>query len=434
MSPASRTRDLAIPELSLVVLIGVSGSGKSTFAQRHFLPTEVISSDRCRGLVCDDESDQAASIAAFEILELIAAKRLAAGRLAVIDATNVHPVARKTLIDIARRHDCPRVAIVLDLPLETCLGRVHARVERVVDAGVVRSQYTQLREHIDTLECEGFQHVYVLRSPEEIEVAAIVREPMPSNRKHERGPFDLIGDVHGCYDELLALVERLGYGVERIDGRFRVAHPEGRKLVFVGDLVDRGPDTPGVLRFVMDAVAQGSALCVAGNHDDKLLRKLRGADVRIAHGLALSLEQLDRESEDFRAEVTAFLGALVDHYVLDGGRLVVAHGGLRADLQGRDSRQVRAFALYGDTTGETDDYGLPVRRNWGADYDGRAMVVYGHTPVLEAQWQGNTIDIDTGCVFGGRLTALRYPERELVQVQAAQVYYEPSRPLAAPPM
>lgn len=426
-------RTLAVPELSLILLVGVSGSGKSTFAARHFRPTEVISSDRCRGLVCDDESDQGASIAAFEVLELLAAKRLGAGRLTVIDATNVHPVARKTLIDIARKHDCPRAAIVLDLPLESCLERVLARAERIVDTAVVRSQYTQLREHVDTLECEGFGHVHVLRTPDEIDGAAIERVPMPSNRKHERGPFDLIGDVHGCLEELRALVGRLGYTVAVADGHFRVAHPSGRKLVFVGDLVDRGPDTPGVLRFVMDAVAQGSALCVVGNHDDKLLRKLRGAHVRIAHGLALSLEQLARQSVEFSAEVATFLGSLVDHYVLDAGRLVVAHGGMRADLQGRDSRQVRAFALYGDTTGETDDDGYPVRRNWAADYRGQAMVVYGHTPVLEAQWQGNTIDIDTGCVFGGRLTALRYPEREVVHVQAARVYYEPSRPLDAPP-
>ncbi len=193
--------------------------------------------------------------------------------------------------------------------------------------------------------------------------------------------------------------------------------------------MDRGPNTPGVLRLVMNTTATGNALCVPGNHDMKLMRKLRGRDVRITHGLAESLEQLDREPPEFKEAVVAFLDELVSHYVLDDGRLVVAHAGLRAEMQGRGSGKVRDFALFGETTGETDELGLPIRYNWAAEYRGPAMVVYGHTPVAQPEWVNRTINIDTGCVFGGRLTALRYPERELVSVPAARMYYAPARPL-----
>ncbi|HVG00173.1 MAG TPA: polynucleotide kinase-phosphatase, partial [Chloroflexia bacterium] len=196
-------------------------------------------------------------------------------------------------------------------------------------------------------------------------------------------------------------------------------------------LVDRGPDTPGVLRLVLGMVEGGAALCVPGNHDVKLMRALRGKQVQVAHGLAQSLAQLAEEPEEFRQKVADFIDKLVGHYVLDDGRLVVAHAGLREEMQGRASGAVREFALYGETTGETDEFGLPVRYNWAAEYRGRAMVVYGHTPVPDPEWLNNTINIDTGCVMGGKLTALRYPERELVSVPARHTYYQSPRPFLA---
>ena len=202
--------------------------------------------------------------------------------------------------------------------------------------------------------------------------------------------------------------------------------------MFAGDLVDRGPQSPQVLRLVMDTVKSGAAFCVAGNHDVKLSRKLRGKDVKITHGLAETLVQLEATTPEFRRDAAEFLDDLVSHYVFDAGRLVVAHAGLKEEMHGRGSGAVRAFCMYGETTGETDEFGLPVRYNWAQDYRGSAMVVYGHTPVPTAEWLNNTICIDTGCVFGGSLTALRYPERELVSVPAARMYYEPVRPLAAP--
>ena len=428
---------IAIPELCLVALIGPSGSGKSSFAASHFKPTEVVSSDYCRAMVADDATDQAATPDAFALLNFIAATRLRAGRLTVIDATSVQPQARKSLVALAREHDCLPVAIVLNMPEALCLARNKGRADRQFGPQVVRRQAEQLRRSLRGLKREGFRHVFVLNSPEEVESATVERVPLWVNLQHEHGPFDIIGDVHGCYDELAVLLERLGYRLESRAGDdgetvLSATHPEGRKAVFVGDLVDRGPGVATVLKLVMGMVSEGSALCVAGNHESKLLRKLRGRNVQVSHGMAESLAQLELESPAFRQRVAEFLDGLISHYVLDDGGLVVAHAGMKPEYQGRASARVRDFCLYGETTGETDEFGLPVRADWVAGYRGRAMVVYGHTPVTEPAWLNNTINIDTGCVFGGRLTALQYPEKELVSVPAARVHYEPVRPLADP--
>jgi protein phosphatase len=269
----------------------------------------------------------------------------------------------------------------------------------------------------------------VLDSPEKIDDIEIERTPLWCDRRDDRGPFDIIGDVHGCIDELLELFGKLGYEVSQDDAGRKVAPPEGRKAVFVGDLVDRGPDSPGVLRRVMSMVASGDALCVPGNHENKYGRYLKGRKVQHTHGLAETIEQMEGESEEFKRRVREFVDGLVSHYVLDGGHLVVCHAGLPEKYHGRTSGRVRSHALYGDTTGETDEFGLPVRYPWAEDYRGRAAVVYGHTPVPEATWLNNTICLDTGAVFGGKLTALRWPERELVDVPAERVWYEPVKPL-----
>jgi protein phosphatase len=429
--PAAST-PLTVPELSLVVLVGVTGSGKSTFARTHFKPTEVISSDFCRGLVADDENDQSATPAAFELLHYIVGKRLAGGRLTVVDATNVQPEARRELVALAREHDVLPVAIVLDLPEKLCAERNAGRKDRDFGPHVLRRQRDQLRRGRSGLRREGFRAVHVLRSPEEVAAAAITRTRLFNDLRHETGPFDVIGDVHGCRAELEQLLTTMGYEIERDSaGRpVNARHPD-RRAIFVGDLVDRGPDTPGVLRLVMGMVKAGTALCVSGNHEAKLNKALQGRNVRLNHGLPETMEQLASEPEAFRAEVERFIDGLISHYVLDGGRLVVAHAGLIERYQGRASGRVREFCLYGQTTGETDEYGLPIRYPWAQEYRGRAMVVYGHTPVPRAEWLNNTLCLDTGCVFGGRLTALNYPERTLVHVPAARVYYTPAKPFPA---
>lgn len=419
---------LTIPATSLVVLIGVSGSGKTTFAKTHFAPYEVLSSDQCRALVSGSPHDQSASSDAFEVLEFIAGKRLAANRLTVIDATNVTASARKQWILLAKEHDVLPIAIVLDVGPGTAKSRDSGR-EHPVGARVIDRQSKDLRRGIGALRKEGFRRVHVV-TQEEFDAVEIVREPLLNDRRDLTGPFDVIGDVHGCRAELEALLVALGYAIERDDaGQAIGAHREGRTAVFVGDLVDRGPDTPGVLRLVMGMVAAGDALCVSGNHEAKLERALAGRQVRVSHGLAETLDQLGREPEQFRDQVATFVSGLVAHYVLDEGRLVVAHAGLKEAYHGRASGRVRSFALYGDTTGESDEYGLPVRYPWANDYRGQAMVLYGHTPTPVAEWVNNTMCLDTGCVFGGALTALRYPEREVVSVPAEREYFAPAKPL-----
>ncbi|WP_374209738.1 polynucleotide kinase-phosphatase [Glycomyces sp. TRM65418] len=421
----------SVPELSLIVLVGVSGSGKSTFAKRHFKPTQVISSDFCRGLVADDETDQTATTEAFELLHHIVGVRLRRGLLTVVDATNVQPKARASLVKVAKEHHVLADAIVLDVPPTVAAERNRARPDRDFGEAVIRRHHRDLKRSLKSLSKEGFRRVHRLSGVEQIETARIAYEKAWNDKTEETGPFDLIGDVHGCRAELESLLTELGWTLERDDAGRPVgaSHPEGRKAVFVGDLVDRGPDTPGVLRLVTGMVRAGNALCVCGNHEQKLVRALNGRKVKVAHGLAESLEQLGNEDEAFREDAKSFMDGLVSHYRLDGGDLVVAHAGLKEEYHGRASGKVRSFALYGDTTGESDEYGLPVRLPWAEDYRGRAMVVYGHTPTAEPEWVNNTICLDTGCCFGGRLTALRYPERELVAVDALQEWYEPVRPL-----
>jgi protein phosphatase len=429
---------LEIPELSLVVLVGASGSGKSTFARTHFLPTEVVSSDFCRGLVSDDENAQDATGDAFELLHYIAGKRMMRGRLTVVDATNVQPEARKPLVSLAREHHFLPVAIVFDLPERLCQDRNRDRPDRDFGPHVIRNQRRQLKRGLRSLKREGFRQIHVLDSPEAVESVAIERTPLWNNKRTEHGPFDVIGDVHGCAIELQELLALLGYEpIEQREGEFPsggpvYAHPAGRKAVFVGDLVDRGPQILDSLRLARNMVSHGSAFAVPGNHDMKLVRALRGRDVRITHGLDRSLAELDALPEErkqpARDEIVRFLDGLVSHYVFDEGNLVVAHAGMKEEMQGRGSGKVRDFALYGETTGETDEFGLPVRWNWATEYRGHAIVVYGHTPVPEPEWLNRTINIDTGCVFGGRLTALRYPEKELVSVPSRAVYSEPAKP------
>ncbi|WP_237143927.1 metallophosphoesterase [Pontibacter pamirensis] len=246
----------------------------------------------------------------------------------------------------------------------------------------------------------------------------------------EHGPFHIIGDVHGCFEELQALLQRLNYHVHfnELQQRYEIKPPGNYKALFVGDLVDRGPNSPEVLRLVMDMIDAGQAYCVSGNHDNKLYRKLLGHNVQVRHGLELTVAQMDRYDAAFHERVKVFLGKLPHHIILDQGRLVIAHAGLEERMHGQNSKGVRALCLYGPTTGAQDEHDLPVRLDWAATYCGKAIVVYGHTPVHEPIWRNNTINIDTGCVFGGSLSALTYPDHELTAVGAFGHYAHSIRP------
>lgn len=419
--------DLHLPDPALVALIGAASAGKSTFAARHFRGAEVPSSGVFQAPGSDGPCSPEAAAAGLGRLLTAAGERLARGQLAVVDAPNVRPDDRRRLVALARAHDLPAVAVVLDLPRAVLEARHAARPDRGGPSGMIEREVAELRRTLGGLGREGFRHVWVLRTPAEVDAARVRRVPLPPDRRELTGPFDFIGDVHGCLPELRELLTRLGY---RLEGE-TVAPPPGRTAVFLGDLVDRGPDSAGTLRLVMNMVRAGAALCVPGNHDEKLGRALSGRAVRTLHGLEATLAQLAAAGPGFRAEVRAFLDGPVSHLVLDGGRVVAAHAGLPERYHGRVSGRVRAFALYGDVDGRRDELGLPVRGDWAQAYRGTATVVYGHTPVLRPRWVHRTLNIDTGCAFGGALTALRYPELDLVGVPARAQYAVPARPLAS---
>lgn len=434
---------LRIPPFSLTLLIGASGSGKSTFARSHFGPLETVSFDFCRALVSNDESHLAATQDAFDLLHLIVQKRLAAGLLTVVDATNVQPDARAPLLALARRHHCPTVALVLDIEPEICMRRTASRIERQAGLHVIQRQHGHLRRSTTALlNREGFQTVYILTTAEQVASAAVERHTALSHRSHLTGPFDIIGDVHGCADELETLLTNLGYipGGDLVTtaalGGPVLTHPDGRIAIFVGDLVDRGPRILDTVRLVWSMVETGNALCVPGNHDDKLARALRGHRVTMTEDLKSSLADIHALDDVSRGSVSqaiaTFIAGLSSYLVLDGGRLVVAHAGLPEVLQKSESRAARAFALYGPSTGEMDDNGVPRRIDWAKEYQGSATVIYGHTPVTAARRINNTMNIDTGCVFGGALTALRYPEQKIVSVPAQRRYAMAPRPFINP--
>lgn len=428
---------IAIPDFCLVVLVGSSGSGKSTFSAKHFLPTEVVSSDRARGIVSDDENSAEATGDAFEVVHFIIEKRLKRRKLTVVDATNVKAEDRAHLVRLGRKYHALAVAIVLNPGEDVCADRNTRRPDRQFGDHVIRNQTRAMKRTINRMDKEGFRYVFELRSVADIDAATIERTRLWTDQRHQSGPFDIIGDVHGCADELELLLGKLGYTVSyEGDGEARRAvttAPQGRRAFFVGDLVDRGPRSPDVLRIVMAMVEAGHALAVPGNHDVKFIRWLNGRNVTLTHGLDRTVAQFETESAAFKKQVKTFLDGLVSHAWLEDGRLAIAHAGIKEEMMGRSSGAVREFCLYGETTGEHDEFGLPVRYNWAAEYRGATTIVYGHTPVPEAEWLNNTLCIDTGCVFGGKLTALRWPEREIVSVPAARVYSEPIRPLGHPP-
>lgn len=415
---------IEIPQLALIAIVGASASGKTTFAHKYFKPNEVLSSDFFRGMVGEEENDQSVTNEAFELLYKAAALRLTLGRSAVIDATNLQKNSRKSIIELAKRQNVHAVAIVLDIPMKTLLERNNQRSDKQLSEGTIRRHYEQLHSSIKSLKKEGFRFVYML-SENDVDNAEIVRTKLWNNKRDENGPFDIIGDVHGCFDELAELLDKLGY-VKNDDGVYY--NPEGRKAVFLGDLCDRGNKNTDVLKAVMSMVKNGYALAVPGNHDVKLVKYLLGKRVQTTNGLETTLNELNSESREFKKEICNFLDGLVSHYVLDDGRLVVSHAGIKQEYIGRASAAVRDFCLYGDVDGTTAEDGMPLRKDWAANYRGKAVIVYGHTPVFEVRNRNNTYCIDTGCVFGGSLTALRYPEMETVSVKAKRTYSEPAKP------
>lgn len=419
---------IAIHGPALVVLCGISASGKSSFARNNFLPTQIVSSDACRAVLSDDPSDQRISGKAFELFHWIIGERLRLGRVTVADSTALSKRARMTLLNLAREHNRPAILLLFDTDIAECLRRDELR-DHPVGRAVIEAQHTRLRQALRDIQTEEWDEVVFVKPAQQTKAGRRVRLG-PFDLRHERGPFDVIGDVHGCTEELLELVSLLGY---KSDGAGGLSHPEGRKLIFLGDLADRGPHNAEAFALAMDWVRSGNALYTPGNHCNKLMRYLQGRRVTQSNGLDLTVadvEALEKREPGYKASLSEFISEAPTYLWLDGGALVVAHGGIKAGMLGRDDRFVQTMCLYGDITGKNNPDGTPVRLDWAAHYRGEATVVYGHTPAPQPVWRNNTINIDQGCVFGGRLTALRWPGREVVQVQAHAVY-DPSKEMPA---
>ncbi len=374
---------VSIPELSLVLLIDQSGPGKSQFAARHFCASEVLSLDLVRRMVADDEESDAAFEAGWGALIELAARRMRLGRLTVIDADLATAAWRQPLLQLASEHHYIPSAFLFGPSADGITGD------------------------------EGFRRIFRFRSTEEAEAAEIHRYPLWSSRADESGPFDIVGSPHGRDQELVALLDNLGYRLEP-----RLEHPGGRKLVFLGDLVDHGPRNIDVLRLVMNAVDSGVAYAVPGNHDARLVSWLRGEQVEQDGGMAATIAEFEAAAPEFRENVETFLESSVSHYVFDQGNLVVAHAGLKESMQGRGSAAVRGFALHGETPGEPEAECAASAPAWVLDYQGSARVVYSHPSVSEPLWLNQTVNLATGAAAatGGRLTALRYPEMQVVSV------------------
>lgn len=423
-TPASDV--ICLEENSLLVLCGSAYSGKSHFARRWFRETEIVSLEQLSLSIFDHRVSAEAQQEALPLLYAAVEFRLRANRMTVVDAQCLQTSVRRHLVHLARHHQVPVYLLVMDVSLALCLERVPEATE--LEQAQLRLQYEQTHLACKLAKQEGFSAVFRCsqfgnRGP------FLLRKSNPVYHK-DCGPFDIIGDVHGCYHELTELLQRLGYQPQAFNPGW--SHPKQRKLLFLGDLVDRGPQSIAVLWLATTMVTEGHALYVPGNHCDKLARYLRGNHVVVAHGLETTVSELEKLSASEKQEITKRFLHMYEqanpYLVLDQGRLLVAHAGLPEIFHGKMSPRIRAFALYGDVTGELDELGRPIRRDWSQDYRGKTFVAYGHTPVLYPRFINNSLNLDQGCVFGGMLSALRYPERELVSVPAKYVYWRGQTP------
>lgn len=385
---------IALPEFCLIILKGAPLPLLSAFAERHFASDAIV-------------NEQALDA------EIVLGQRLAHRKLVALPFSGSAQIAQSDALALAKKYHAAAFSIDLS----------------------AHGEATDCVSHHD--KAHRFHAIYDVPREVALESVAIDLHRIPGDKRDETGGFDIVGDVHGCADELEDLLGALGYRLDWTNGAtkdVRITPPRGRRLVLAGDLVDRGPRTPDVLRIAMAACEQGVGFCVPGNHDAKFLRWMLGRDVKLNHGLGQSAEQMALETQDFHDRVRTFISGLDLYFWCDEGRLLISHAGIREDFIGRLSKRIRRFCLYGDTSGEKDETGLPIRYHWAAHYQGPVTLVYGHTPVATADWVNNTLCVDTGCCFGGKLTALRWPEREILSVPARAQYTPPRRPFGHPPI
>ncbi|MFC4100785.1 polynucleotide kinase-phosphatase [Paenibacillus xanthanilyticus] len=440
-------RTIRLPHAGIVLLVGPSNSGKTTLLARlvregALLATETVSSDQFRMLVGDDEfidwrgrpkleadvlyaAYQLVSEQAFAALENVLEMRCRFGKLTVVDATHLYPDDRNNYIEIARRHHVPVMALALDVPEETLLARDAWR-EHPRGRQRVKQQAQLFKRALRSLKSEAFDASYIVKDAALADIR-IERKRNPLQLELGAG-IDIIGDIHGCFDEMMALVGKLGYGLSE-DGLYR--HPDGRKLVSVGDVMSRGPKSMEAMNFWETHVRAGLAFMVDSNHGWKIARYLDGRDVTLNHGdekLAEELARYEAEQGEAAAEwkrrMRDFLLAAPSHLVFarEGVRhVVVAHAGIRDEFIGKQSKRIQDFCRFGDTEG-TDAQGKPIRKEWHTGHRSGELIVWGHDVRPRPETAGLTINIDQGVVFGGELTAFRYPERRFASVQAARDY------------
>ncbi len=365
---------IELADYSMIILIGASDSGKEEFARRHFFDYEINDTDagnftRTLQVMCGDwlEAEK-----------------------------------RREILKQAKIKHYMRLAIAF-MPDEN---------EQQSDADL-RLQHHTMQNIEKRLNEEGYDRIYYLHK-EDLPEVQVERIKLEFDKKDESGPFDIIGDVHGCYDELVRLIRKLGYR-QNEDGICH--HPENRKLVFVGDVVDRGDNSLDTLRLIMKLCHDRTAYMVLGNHDDRLRRFLKGNAIEIKHGLETTAAEMERVSKEEKESIISFLEELPTYYLFDEGNLACVHAGIKEKYLGKYSKSIRQFCLYGLTTGEINEIGQPVRLDWAEDYKGDTIIVYGHTPYLYVYKRNNAYCVDTGCVFYNRLSALRYPEMTVVDVR-----------------
>ncbi|NTF17847.1 polynucleotide kinase-phosphatase [Agrobacterium rubi] len=419
-------KTITVTEPGLVILVGCIGSGKTTFANRLFAKHEIVSLDDYREVVSGSRRDLSATRDASAVASEIVERRLKRRLLTVVDATNVRSEDRRVWTEIAARTHSIVTAIVLDPGQTHCQRVAEARDGEHHSPKAVAQQHGTLARERRRLKHDGIRNIINLTDADEISSAMVIRRPTWNDLRTEHGPFDIIGDIHGMADELETLLAKLGWNISWAntgdEGRSpSLFHPDGRKLVFVGDACDRGPRSLDALLIMETAVRSGQGFAVASNHDERLKRWLNGRDVTINHGLDKTIAEFEDKSPAFRKRIADFIDSLQGHIVLDRGRLAVAHAGLREDMILGASKDVRQFAVFGPMGSPGRD-GKPVRVDWADEYRGSTSIVYGHTVVDEPVWHNRTINIDTGAVFGGSLSALRWPEKEIVSVAASAAH------------
>ncbi|MFE4893780.1 polynucleotide kinase-phosphatase [Peribacillus butanolivorans] len=435
---------IVLPHAGIVLLIGPSNSGKSTWLKsmiekEEILPSEVVSSDAFRVLVSDiefidwrgrpkDEADnlmdeyQSISGEAFSMMDSVIEARCRLNKLTFIDATNLHPDDRNRYISLAQKNNVPILSIVLDIPEEDLLVRDEQR-EHPRGKRRIKQQYQTFKREKRVLKKEGYSSLYTLKGTEDIQV---IRRTNPIEKDIQNG-IDIIGDIHGCYMEMILVLEKLGYQKNE-EGLY--LHPEGRKFVSIGDVMSRGPESLKTMLFFYEHVQKDVAYMIDSNHGWKIARWLGGRDVTLNHGdekveeefKAYEEEYGSEKAEETKQSLKEFLLQAPSHYVFTKNNvqtLVCVHAGIKDAFIGKQSEAVRDFCRYGDTNG-FDEKGKPVRKDWYVSHKKSSLIVWGHDPKPQPLLINNTINIDQGVVFGGALTAFRYPEGEFISVQASQ--------------